>query len=94
MTCLVQEGKRAFIPMTSKVGLDDQECLLDGVEVRGIKGEVNELAAKLDFYDLADFLRMVNVAVLKDENTLRTGVGICKEHDMVLKKAGEDAQSD
>jgi hypothetical protein len=72
-------------------GLDEQECLLDWVVIRRVRRQVKELATcymlepafdrnstrpSLILNECTNLLCMVNVAVVEDENTARSGIWV------------------
>ena len=50
--------------------------MFDGIEVGGIRGKENKFTHRLVFNQGPDLFRMMDIAVVEDEDTSRARVGV------------------
>ena len=81
----VDDRQGEIIPLLSEVGLDREERLFNGIEVRGIGGKENEFAHGLIFDESLNLFRVVDIAVIKDEDASRARVGVSEGNDKFLE---------
>ena len=89
MASSVNDRQGEIIPLLSEVGLDREECLFNGIEVWGIGGKENEFAHGLIFDESLNLFRVVDIAVVEDEDASRAGVGVSEGNDKFLKELKE-----
>ena len=63
--------------------------MFNGIEVWGIGGKENEFAHGLIFNKSPNLFRVVDIAVVEDEDASRAGVGVSEGNDKFLKKLKE-----
>jgi hypothetical protein len=93
MASVVDNCKREVLPVSTKVGLDREECLFDGVEVRGIGGEEYELAHGLVFKQRPNLLRVVDVAVVEYKHAAGAGIMVGEGDDKFPQELNEALRS-
>ena len=71
------------------MGLDREERLLDGVEIRGIRGKEDKLAHGLIFNQGLNLFRMMYATIVKHKDTPRARVWIGKWNDQLMEELKE-----
>jgi len=90
----IDDRQGEIIPLSSEVGLDREERLLDGVEIWGIRGKEHKLAHGLIFDQGPNVFRMMDATIVKHKHALRARVWIGKWNDQLTEELKESLRID